>query len=117
VFVGDRIAPQQLATGYGLIIFDYTDRRPGEAMATPPSLAKTKFLAWKGADLVDIPLAADQSVAAGEVVIGHEVRSFFPCGTDRPSWLAGDSPPCRRSGRHNAWPSPMRPRTPPCSWF
>lgn len=92
VFVGDRIAPLKLAIRYGVVIIDYADRRPGEAMSTPPSLAASKYLVCRGEVLEQIPLADGELIAVGEVVIGHEVRSFTPCGTDQAAWLVGDSP-------------------------
>ncbi len=92
VFLGDRIEPLQLAIRYGVVIIDYADRRPQEAMASPPSLAASKYLVCRGEVLEQIPLADGELIAAGEVVIGHEVRSFTPCGADQAAWLVGDSP-------------------------
>jgi hypothetical protein len=92
VFIGDRIAPQQLAIRHGVVIVDYADRRPGEAMTTPPSLGVSKYLVSRGEQLVEVLLAAGELIVAGEVVIGHEVRSFTPCGAGQAAWLLGDSP-------------------------
>lgn len=92
VLVGDRITPRQLAIRYGVVFIDYADRWPGEAMAMPPSLDKSKYLAIRENRLEEIPLADDELIVAGEVVIGHEVRSFTPCGAGKTAWLAGDSP-------------------------
>ena len=92
VLLGDRIVPQQLSIRYGIVIVDYLDRRPGEAMATPPTQGVSKYLAARAGRLAEIPLAENQVIAAGEVVIGHEVRSFTPCGADDAAWLIGISP-------------------------
>jgi hypothetical protein len=92
VLLGDRIEPLQLAIRYGVVIIDYADRRPAEPMSTPPSLAASKYLVCRGEVLEQIPLADGELIAAGEVVIGHEVRSFTPCGADQAAWLVGDSP-------------------------
>lgn len=92
VFIGDRIAPQLLAIQHGVVIVDYADRRPGEAMATPPSLQRSKYLFIRNENLEEIFLADGEVIAAGEVVIGHEVRSFTPCGENVAVWLVGDSP-------------------------
>ncbi len=92
VFIGDRIAPLQLAIRYGVLMFDYTDRLPGEVMATVPSLGRSKYLAVRKNLLEVIALAEGEVIAAGEVVIGHEVRSFTPCGVSDAVWLVGDSP-------------------------
>jgi hypothetical protein len=92
VLLGDRIVPQHLSIRYGVVIIDYLDRRPGEAMATPPSQEASKYLVARAGRLADIPLAQSEVIAAGEVVIGHEVRSFRPCGADIEAWLVGSSP-------------------------
>ena len=92
VFVGDRIKPQQLLVRHGVIIFDYLDRNPDEPMAAPPSVETSKYLVASQSQLAEINLAAGEVIAAGEVVIGHEVRSFRPCGARDAAWLLGDSP-------------------------
>ena len=92
VLIGDRIVPQRLTVRHGVVIVDYLDRRPDEAMATAPSLAQSKYLVIRGARLEDVPLAENEVIAAGEVVFGHEVRSFSPCGVSDAVWLVGDSP-------------------------
>jgi hypothetical protein len=92
VFIGDRIAPLQLAIRHGVVILDYADRLPGEAMATAPSAGRSKYLVVRKSLLEVIPLADGEMIAAGDVVIGHEVRSFTPCGVGEAVWLVGDSP-------------------------
>jgi len=91
VFIGDRIAPQHLLVRYGVVIVDYTGRHPDEAMTVPPSLEKSIYLVLRDEHLEEIPLTDGEMIAAGEVVIGHEVRSFTPCGSAEASWLVGDS--------------------------
>ena len=92
VFLGDRIAPQQLLIRHGVVLVDYAERRPGEAMATPPSLDVSKYLVAQKGQLAEILLDEGEVIAAGEVVIGHEVRSFTPCGAGDAVWLSGASP-------------------------
>ena len=92
VFLGDRIAPRQLVIRHGILIVDYAERRPGESMATPPSLGTSKYLVVREKQLVEIKLDEGEVIAAGEVVIGHEVRSFTPCGAGDAAWLIGTSP-------------------------
>ena len=92
VLLGDRIVPQQLSIRYGIVIVDYADRRPGEAMATAPSQKVSKYLAARAGQLEEIPLAEGEVIAAGKVVIGHEVRAFTPCGAGDAVWLIGASP-------------------------
>ena len=92
VFLGDRIAPRQLVIRHGVLIVDYTERRPDESMATPPSLGASKYLVAREKQLVEIKLDEGEVIAAGKVVIGHEVRSFTPCGAGDAAWLIGASP-------------------------
>jgi len=44
VFLGDRIAPQAVRVHKGIVVVDYADRRPGDAMTVPPSMGKSKCL-------------------------------------------------------------------------
>ena len=92
VFLGDRIAPQQLSIRHGVVLVDYAERRPEEAMATPPLQTVSKYLAARAERLEEIMLAEGEVIAAGEVVIGHEVRTFTPCGAGDAVWLIGASP-------------------------
>lgn len=41
VFIGDRVAPQTIRIGDGVIVARYLDRRPEESMAVTPSVEKT----------------------------------------------------------------------------
>ena len=92
VFIGDRIVPLQLAIRHGVVILDYADRLPGEAMATAPSAGRSKYLVIRKKQLEAIALAEGEVIAAGAVVVRHEVRSFTPCGDSGTVWLVGDSP-------------------------
>ena len=44
ILLGDRIAPQTLEFKDKIIMANYTDRGPEEAMTTPPSFDQTKYL-------------------------------------------------------------------------
>lgn len=44
VLLGDRIAPQGVRVHEGVVVVDYADRRPGDAMTVPPSIGKTRRL-------------------------------------------------------------------------
>lgn len=46
VLIGDRIAPQTTEFRDGQVIVNYTDRAPGEAMATRPSIGKSLYLKY-----------------------------------------------------------------------
>jgi hypothetical protein len=53
VLLGDRIAPQTIEIRNGVIIANYADRRPGEPMAKPPSIARSACLVVLEGKLVD----------------------------------------------------------------
>jgi hypothetical protein len=93
VFLGDRIAPQNVRISNGVIIVNYADRRQEEPMATPPSVGKSKYLTLREGVLAEIKtLGEGERVLGGWVTIGHKVRSFVPCSGNRELWLAGNSP-------------------------
>ena len=58
----------------------------------PASASSSKYLVVRKSLLEVIPLADGEVIAAGEVVIGHEVHSFTSCGVSEAVWLVGDSP-------------------------
>ena len=41
VFIGDRIAPQNITISNGIVTVDYLDREAGEAMAATPTIPKS----------------------------------------------------------------------------
>ncbi len=43
VLLGDRIAPQSTQVRDGIVIVNYADRNPGEAMTTAPSVGMSKY--------------------------------------------------------------------------
>jgi hypothetical protein len=93
VLLGDRIAPQDVKIRNGVVVANYTDRRPEEPMSVSPSVGKSKYLILKKDELAEIkPLGEGEQVLEGWVTIGHEVRSFLPCSKDRALWLLGNSP-------------------------
>jgi len=93
VFVGDRLAPGALRIRNGVVLADYADRLPGQPMAARPTVPGTAYFTWEGQALRrwPEPVAAEQFLQ-GWLVIGHEVRTFRPCGEGQDLWLAGGSP-------------------------
>lgn len=62
-------------------------------MAAKPSVGRTKVLTLRDGRLTETgPLGEGEQVAEGWVTIGHEVRSFAPCGGKTDFWLSGDAP-------------------------
>ena len=93
ILFGDRISPQTIQIRNGVVVANYADRQPGEAMAVPPSVGKTKYLILKRGQLEEIkPLGQGEQVLEGWVTIGHEVRSFQPCSGKVDLWILGNSP-------------------------
>ncbi len=54
VLLGDRIVPKTIQIRNAVIVVDYADRRPGQPMAAPPSINKTKHLTLKAGRLEPI---------------------------------------------------------------
>jgi len=60
VFLGDRVAPRAIAIRNGVIVAEYTDRRPDQPMAATPTIAKTMHLTLHEGRLWAVqPRAAD----------------------------------------------------------
>lgn len=114
VFLGDRISPQGLHIRNGLVAVNFADRRPGEPMSAPPTVAKSKYMFIEKNELKEIPpLMPGEQIREGWVIIGHEVRSIAPCPENREHWLLGGSPALKEIvvAYHEALPRP-RPYTP-----
>ena len=92
VLLGDRIAPQDVRIHNGVVAASFADRFPGESMAVLPSLVRTQYLTLRNGTLQPVDLPDDSTtVWEGWVTIGHEVRTFEPCGRDIPLWIEGNS--------------------------
>ena len=58
VLLGDRITPQRVTVTDGVITVEYLERRPGEPMATPPSVTARKRFVYRNGVLQ--PIDADK---------------------------------------------------------
>jgi hypothetical protein len=54
ILLGDRIAPQTIEFKNNEIIVNYSDRKPGDAMTTPPSVGISKYLEVDEVKLVEV---------------------------------------------------------------
>lgn len=54
IFLGDRIAPQNMEIKNGVLIANYAERLPKEPMVTEPSLGVSKYLKIENGVLVEI---------------------------------------------------------------
>ena len=93
ILLGDRVTPRDISICNGVVIANYANRRPGEPMAAPPSVAASKYVVLEAGALKEItPLGEGETILDGWVTIGHEVRSFLPCSQASELWLAGNAP-------------------------
>lgn len=96
VWLGDRIVVRDIAIRNGLLIVRYLDRRSDEPMVAPPVLARTMVLNLENGRLtLRARLGESEQLLEGWLTLGHEVRSFVPCGEDVAHWLVGSSPAMR----------------------
>jgi len=58
VLLGDRIDPQRVTFGDGVVTVDYAERRPGEPMSAQPSVTTSKRFVYRNGVLQ--PLEADK---------------------------------------------------------
>ena len=95
VFLGDRVTPQTIAIRNGVVVARYLDRRPSEPMAAVPTVGITKYLVLRGGEIVTMTGPEglpETAVQEGWLTIGHEVRTFQPCGERSALWISGDAP-------------------------
>jgi hypothetical protein len=88
--LGEGALPQSVELVNGVIRANFA-----ESGATPDSAAeaKTKYVIYEEGQLFEIEdIAEGEMVMQGYYIMGHEVRSFQPCGSDVEFWLMGDSP-------------------------
>lgn len=104
-FIGDRIDPGALTIADGIVRADYLDRPPGTAMAEPPTLEKTAYLALgpvglEGVGLEPVEPSPDAAVVKADQIVvtsprrGAEIRAPLRVeGRARGSWyFEGDFP-------------------------
>jgi hypothetical protein len=89
VLLGDRVQVGPLEVRNRLLVIPYREHGPGVPFAETPEVERRRF-AW----VRDQRLLATEpeDTRLGRLVIGHEVRSFEPCGSGEPLWLLGNSP-------------------------
>lgn len=95
VLLGDRVAPQTMAVRNGVVTVNYADRLPGEPLTAPPREGVTAYLVLREGRLVFAygPRGnPGETVEEGWLTIGHEARSFEPCGDGQPLWIPGGAP-------------------------
>jgi hypothetical protein len=94
ILLGDRIAPQTTEIKNGVLIVNYAKRSDDEPMTASSSIGVSLYAIVNYENLEEIqPLFEGEQVLWGNVIMGHEVRSFTPCGINTEElWILGDSP-------------------------
>lgn len=113
--LGDRVAPKSVQIRNGVLTAHYDDRRVGESMAVVPSIAQSKYITLQAGKLVEArPLAEGVELREGWVTIGHEARTFQPCGQGEGLWLDPRSEAFKAVGHAyaQALPENAQPYTP-----
>ena len=91
IFLGDRVAPQNILYSSGVLAINYVDRKPGEALTVAPSVPKTKFVTVNQKKLIELNVASGEKIIAGSIVAAGDVSEFTPCG-EKVSWISTNSP-------------------------
>lgn len=93
IFLGDRIAPQNIEIKNGIVIANYADRKQGEPMTARPSEGISKYAVFSDDFLEEVGyIEKGYSVLQGNIVFGNEVRTFEPCTASGESlWIEGQS--------------------------
>ena len=88
LLVGDRIVPRDIVIEHRVVSARFLDRSPEESMAVPPTVAQVRYFTAASEGLRPVDNSSDRAVLHhGWLTIGHEVRSFQPCGAAEPLWL------------------------------
>ncbi len=114
VFLGDRIAPQTTEIFNGIVYVNYAERKENDPMTTRPSVGVTKYLNFSGGALAEIIIQAGEQLMWGNIVMGHEVRSFRSCQGNHEYWIMGDSPAYKKiaDSYQELLPAGSKPYTP-----
>jgi hypothetical protein len=91
LFLGDRVAVDRVSIRSGVVVVDYRDRLPGQPMAAEPSVARSIHCIVQNGELRKLEPPGDKDrLFEGWVTLGHEVRTFRPCGQTEEWWLVSD---------------------------
>jgi hypothetical protein len=80
VFLGDRIAPENIAIQNGQVVVNYADRNPGEPMSTPPSVGVTKYFSLNSSTLQEAtPVAGAGQHCGGNMTTAAVCATGYHC--------------------------------------
>jgi len=88
--LGDRVQIRSLAVENGLVVIETTEHGPDDAMCCP---TVQRLREWNPAtgSMTDLATTNNVSRFRGQVVLGHEVRSFTECDSGREGWLIDET--------------------------
>jgi uncharacterized membrane protein len=88
--LGDRVQIRSLAVENGLVVIETTEHGPDDAMCCP---TVQRLREWNPAtgSMTDPAASNNVSRFRGQVVLGHEVRSFTECDSGREGWLIDET--------------------------
>jgi hypothetical protein len=91
ILLGDRIAPQNIEIRDDVVVVNYAQHAEDQSFADAPSEAVSAYLTLAGAKLMRTDVSGmGVQVLSGELVYGHESRTFRPCGGEA-YWIATTS--------------------------
>lgn len=87
VFLGDRIAPQNIDIRSGAVLANYADRAPGEPMTARPSIGTTKYALLKNNSLEAVETSKDDLIIVKHPAPFQAVKSpLTVAGEARGNW-------------------------------
>lgn len=89
LLLGDRIVPGFVRINNRNIIADFLEREVSQPFSAAPTIAVSRYAFIDGHTLVAVD---DDRVQSGWFTLGHEARSYLPCGKDEELWVLGQSP-------------------------
>ncbi len=86
ILLGDRIAPQNSSLNHGIIVVNYADRKPDEAMTAAPSVGVSKYLVVENKILREIIYQNDK-IRIEAPAVGADITSPLTVrGQARGTW-------------------------------
>ena len=88
IFLGDRIAPQNISIASGTILVNYADRKPSDPMSTMPSVGVSKYFIYNGTALVESQIGVSVGGHCGGNMLHAPVcATGYHCAPDQKSHL------------------------------
>lgn len=88
--LGDRVQIRSLAIENGVVVVETTEHGPDDAMCCPTVQRLWEWNPGTGS-MTDLATTNNFSRFRGQVVLGHEVRSFTECDSGREGWLIDET--------------------------